>query len=107
MDLGIIEANSKLQSGLSKAQAFPVLGPAIASPIKLTCGIVQLIAGTFFGSLGSLSAMLASPNSRLSDYGFSALKNGSHLAAIGGQGIAYSVINMLTLGILGFLVERS
>jgi len=106
-----------LQRKLSIAQALPIVGPLVASPVKAVVSVAQIIYGiaraTFFG-IGTLSAyslnIFFHNNYKISNateflgkqmgYGFLDQFNGT-------CSLIYSLSNLFTLGVTGFVCERT
>ncbi len=89
-----------IQRSLSEAQAFPVVGPLVVSPIKAVVSVAHLIVGLAGSILFGTFAIL-SGNKTLSKMAF---KSFAH-TGLGLVGLAYSVGNFLTLGILAYKIE--
>lgn len=95
----ILGCETDFQKGMSRAQAYPLVGPFIVSPVKALISIVQTIVclvGVIF--LGLLSIPFKTPR----DGGLLA----GYYTVSGLISFSYSVINILSLGILGYKVER-
>ena len=94
------------QRSLDKAQAMPVVGFIFVSPIKAIVSAVEFVIGfalTIIGALGTLLHLCFTGkfSDSLSHFTWTAMKE----AGLGLLGIAYSVCNILTLGILGYRIE--
>lgn len=90
----------QVQRTLSKAQAIPLVGPVVFSPVKAVVSLAQIIAGVagtiLFGTVGFFTD---SP---------SILKPLGHSIGHMGMGLTsfvYSGINMATLGLFGISME--
>ncbi len=81
--------NESVEARIS--QGFPLVGPGVVSPIVAIVNLVKTIAGGIFALVGTLSS-----NPSLKNRGIS-------LAKEGGINIAYSLLNMVTLGVTGFI----
>lgn len=95
-----VETMLNVQRYLSRAQATPVIGPLLVSPVKAVVSTAQLIAGlvaTIF--LGTLSMLTF--NDFLAAKTLQALGH----AGLGFTGLAYSVSNFISLGIVGYRFE--
>jgi len=92
----------RVQSKLSEFQAVPVVGPLIGSPIKATVSTVQAVAG--LGAAIILAPVAAvTKNEKVIDYTCESFGQ----CGYGVMGLAYSIANIVTLGILGYKVEHS
>ncbi len=93
---------TSIQCFLSESQAIPLIGPLFVSPFKAALSLIQIIAGVAFalisatfGSLfGSPAAMKFAATSKL------------HVG-LGILSLCYSLVNMLSLGILGFYLQHT
>jgi hypothetical protein len=89
-----------LQRSLSEAQAIPVFGPIIVSPVKAVVSLAQMIMGlASFILLGS--ATLVFQKKCLLDKSITALGQ----VGLGLIGITYSLSNIITLGYAGYFFE--
>ena len=88
-----------IQRNLSKAQAFPVLGFIIASPVKATVSVVQIVASGVLGGVSFGCGLFG--NSKSMD--FAAKSLGCNFD--GWVSLGYSAANIISLGILGIIVE--
>lgn len=100
-----------IQRFLSKAQAIPLVGPLLFSPIKL---LVSILVFTF--SLGTYTIVAGPILAIYLLFGITksffldgildkVLKGCSFYFMIGGIGMIYSLSNFATLGILGYMIE--
>lgn len=96
-----------VQKGLSKAQAVPVVGPLIGSPVKALVSLIELVVGFIFAVVLGIVSVLGCccSNNFANEAGKGAFTAGTH-ALLGLWGIGYSAANFLTLGILGFVIEE-
>jgi hypothetical protein len=88
------------QRTLSKAQAIPVVGFLLASPVKALFSTLEFIVGiaaTIFFGTGAVLIL----NDKLAGYAWKALQH----AGLGLTGICYSIGNVLSLGLLGYRIE--
>ena len=89
-----------MQNILSMGQAIPVVGPICVSPVKAIASVGQTIvaiaASILFGSLALLT------NNKTLDHIY--IRSQKNVNS-GICHLAYSIINMLTLGIVGFKKE--
>lgn len=96
-----ISESWEFQRTLSAAQATPIVGPLLVSPVKAVVSIAQLIVGTvgsiFFGFLAALTF-----NDRLGELAFKSLCH----TGMGFLGLLYSASNFLSLGIIGHNIEN-
>jgi len=97
----------EVQRQLSKAQAFPVAGPIIASPVKAVISLAEIVGGLastiIFGVLATLFLMVFAET----PCGFCvemACDSLAHLG-LGILSFGYSVANMCTLGLVGYRIE--
>ena len=90
----------RVQFFLNKAQAVPVVGPVFVSPVKAVVSIAQTItaiaACIFFNALTRLT--------KKENLALLYIKSQAELS-LGFFNLAYSIINMLTLGIIGYKKE--
>jgi len=87
---------NEIQARLSTAQSFPIIGPLLISPVKALVSTIQFVAGI---ALGSLVGVFGALNNSRSD-----IKDAFELLDMGGSGLqhlAFSIANMLTLGLIG------
>lgn len=91
----------EVQNRLSLAQSFPIFGPLIVSPVKAVISAIQFVAGIVFGSLKGIFEALSG-----SHYHHSEAREWLVMGRHGLKQLAYSVVNMLSLGIIGAMVER-
>lgn len=94
------EAGWSVQRSLSKAQATPIVGPLLVSPIKALVSVAELIVGIagsiLFGTLAVLT---------FNDYlGGKAVESLGH-AGLGLLSLMYSISNILSLGLVGYRFE--
>ncbi len=96
-----ISESWEFQRTLSVAQATPIMGPLLVSPVKAVVSIAQLIVGVvgsiFFGFFAALTF-----NDRLGELAFKSLCH----AGMGFLGLLYSVSNFVSLGIIGYNIEN-
>ena len=93
---------AKMHLGFIRAQGAPVIGPLLVSPAAVLVSVAELVAG-FALSLFALPFGAICSNK-------SCLINGmkAHaLAIIGLTALVYSLGNILTLGVLGFCIEKN
>ncbi len=96
-DMSLLPA---MQAVLSRAQAVPIVGPLLVSPVKAVASVLQIAIGIFSAiSLGLSAALTGLRN--LDKRTVQALS----YASLGYLSFCYAAINMNTLGIFGFLVE--
>lgn len=90
-----------IQRNLSQAQATPIVGPLVVSPVKGVVSLAQIIVGIagtiLFGTLALLSW-----NDTMFKY---AAKSLGHVG-IGFTGFVYSISNFISLGLVGYRIER-
>lgn len=91
----------KMQRSLSVGHALPVIGPFVVSPIKAIISLVEAIIGITGAIFLSIPGYLFG-NQTLQNWTTHALDQ----AALGGLSFTYSMANMLSLGILGLIVEN-
>lgn len=91
----------EVQRTLSRAQAFPILGPLIVSPIKASLSIIMIIAGIILGTIVYVASR-ALNSASLKERAMLILKVGPDL---GSCSLLYSVVNILSLGIIGAIAE--
>jgi hypothetical protein len=103
-----MEPMTTFQDFLSKAQALPIFGPIVVSPIKALTSTVELVAGIagviLFGSLTCLT-LLVVPR-----VGFACLEAtylSLRLASHGKNELVYSLVNMISLGLIGAICENN
>lgn len=95
-----------LQETLSHAQAYPLVGPVVFSPIKALISLVQSIIYLLFASIHLLLAACCFLNvNARNDFANGAL-NSFGCATYALTHLGYSLLNILSLGILGFVVEK-
>jgi len=90
----------EFQQTLSIAQAYPILGPIFVSPVKAICALIQTVVSlTCVIFLGLLAILFegVGPYAGLAGAYF----------ATGLVGIIYSAINILSLGYIGYKIEKS
>ncbi len=89
-----------VQRSLSTAQAIPVFGIAV-SPVKAAVSIVQIIVGLAGTIIFGVGVLLTNREA----FGFgTVISFGISLA--GATSLVYSIGNILTLGILGYKLEK-
>lgn len=97
-----------IQRYLSKGQAIPLLGPALVSPLKAVVSLVELVVGFIFAVIFAIltALTLCLTNKDLSNgLGKNAFTAATH-SALGLVSFGYAVANMLSLGILGYILEN-
>ena len=98
----MLEPMWNVQRTLSRFQAVPLLGPVVGSPIKAMVSTAQIVAAfvaiIFWGSLFSITQ-----SSSMFDRTATSL---GHLT-MGAAGLAYSIVNLFTLGLSGFILETN
>ena len=96
----------RFQRFLGEAQAFPILGPAIASPVKAGVGLVEVVGGiagaVIFGSCATVVGFCGGSNEWLSNR---TIESGLYVG-MGAASTVYGLSNMITLGITGYVVEK-
>lgn len=92
---------SKVQSNLSTYQAVPIVGPIVVSPIKASMSSLQISGGLAAG-LGFAATTLISDNNKLKDYTIDSFAECGN----GVISLAYSIVNIASLGIVGYAVEN-
>lgn len=91
-----------VQRGLSLGQAVPVVGPLIVSPVKFCVSAIQCGIALPVGIVAAVAAGVFCCNCQpLTEFALASLVH----AGMGGVGMTYSVVNILSLGILGFKLE--
>ena len=95
-----IEPLCSLQRVFSKAQIIPLIGPIVVSPVKAIVGLVEIVAGSVLGLLSGVfgTIFLSRP---LLGCSVTSLKIACH----GALSVIYAVGNLLSLSILGWIVE--
>lgn len=106
------------QQALSRGQAIPVVGPFLISPVKIAAGVIQAVASLALGLLlGAGSGLflnlgiMADDGERRERFFHLAKKlekasDDSYACMECGLGSAlYGLVNMLSLGILGYYTE--
>ena len=89
-----------IQRRLSFAQAIPIVGPLIFSPMKAMVSTAQIIAGIAGSIIFSLGFCLTeSPASR------EGLKNSGIHVMMRLTSLSYSAVNFFSYGIIGFTME--
>lgn len=89
----------EFQQKLSKMQAYPVVGPIFVSPAKAVCAVIQtIISLTAAVFLGLLAIVFVNVRPYA---GIAFLYAGTGLIGLG-----YSVVNILSLGYIGYKIER-
>lgn len=91
----------EVQRGLSRAQAIPLIGPLVVSPLKAAVSLVQFVVGFFFSVICGSLCVMGVLSERLATSTFTALKH----TGLGFIGLGYSLMNIFTLGILSMKVE--
>ncbi|MCH9626503.1 MAG: hypothetical protein S4CHLAM2_01250 [Chlamydiales bacterium] len=91
-----------MQRGMSRFQAIPVVGALFVSPVKAVISLVQAVVGFLFAVVLGTVAIVCK-NEWASEKAWIALKH----TGLGLASLAYSLGNMISLGALGFTVERS
>jgi len=96
------------QRFLSKAQAVPVIGP-IASSVKAVVSVAEIVSSVVLTFVFGICAIFTAGCFPSDDenWFFQALTVSINHLEKGCGGLAYSVANALTLGILGFYVEKA
>ncbi len=94
------EATLKFHNFADAGQAVPVVGPLIASPLKAAISIIQLVVGTILGMITACIGACRHSNKTLN---FSA--SCFEQARQGGSGLAYSLANIFTAGILAYRIK--
>lgn len=92
-----VHCMNSVQNGLLRAQAVPVVGPFVVSPVKLSISLVQMImglVGTIF--FGMLTFVFCCSNC----CALKAKASFNHIQ-MGGKGFMHSLLNILSLGCLG------
>lgn len=88
------------QRTLSKAQTIPLFGPALVSPVKAFCSLVETIAALAVTILfGTLTFITENPTI------FLITTNAVLHAGLGLFGLGYSIANIVTLGLVGLSFE--
>lgn len=99
----------QLQTGLSKLQAIPVVGPSIFSPCKALLSTAQMIVGlaygVLFGFVGTSAAVLGL--NKIAQPILHVASEALAEAVLGFGSLFYACSNMATLGILGLTVVLS
>lgn len=96
-----LECTWEIQRNLSRFQAVPVVGPLIFSPLKAVVSLVQLVVGFVIAILALAIGMICCSDKSL-EVGIKAFAQ----SGMGLLGLAYSIANMLTLGIVAFCIEQ-
>lgn len=93
------------QSQLSRAQATLIIGPACVSPIKALFSVSEIVAGIALGVFCSLTALFLLPLApELSFYTIAVYGLISVISVLdGSKGLLLSAVNMVTLGLFGYL----
>jgi len=92
---------NEIQRSLSILQAVPLAGPICVSPIKAGVSLAQIIAGV---AVTVFSLALSPFFSREFGCGKAAME-GLSMAGDGVLSFSYSIVNMLSLGIIGMVAE--
>lgn len=93
-----------VQRGLSVSQAVPVVGPIFVSPIKFGVSAVQFGVGLPVTIVaGAASGICFGKCNAINNFALYSLGH----AGMGGGSMAYSVANILSLGILGYKLEKA
>ena len=96
-----ISASWEVQRALSSAQATPIVGPLLVSPVKAVFSTAQLVAGVAGTILfGTLALLTFHP-----DLASLATKSIAHVG-MGALGLMYSVSNFISLGIVSYRLEN-
>lgn len=97
------------QSGLSKLQAIPLVGPVVFSPVKATLSNTQIIVGLAVGIFSQVAAIsMALVGERREARYFSGISSCGFAETFKGIGsLFYACVNMATFGIVGLCVELS
>lgn len=91
-----------LQRVLSKAQAIPLIGFVVASPVKLLVSTIEFLAGSIFATI-ALTFGIIIDSDFLLEFAFT---SGAHALLGLGAGL-YSFGNMISFGILGLTFETT
>ncbi len=98
----MLEPMFEVQRGLSRFQAVPLLGPIVGSPIKALISTAQIVvafvAMIFYSSLFSFTRSQTMFERTATSFG--------HLT-MGAVGLAYSIMNLCTLGMGGLFLETN
>ncbi len=90
-----------VQNCLSRFQATPLIGPFIGSPLKALLSAAELVTAlalsVIFGALFTVTG-----NKTLGDWTMSMNRH----VGLGITGLIYSVVNFLSLGLIGHRVEN-
>ena len=88
------------QRALSKAQAVPIVGPVVVSPIKLVVSLIEAAAGLVFGGM-----FLGLATSTGFLFGVKPLTTcGAHFV-LGTASALYAVVNFFSFGAAGLAIE--
>lgn len=90
---------SHCQDTLSEFQAVPVIGPAFVSPAKLLVSKFEVITGLVVSIFNMVAAIFGTKEAGKN------FKAGICCVLEGIAHALYAVVNMLSLGILGLIVE--
>ncbi len=91
----------KLQRGLSIAQAVPVFGPLIVSPLKALVSKAQFVAGLAFYAYGKAMMAMGNNSEKMREF----VKEGKHHMIEGAKSWLYAVANITTGGLAGLAIE--
>ena len=91
-----------IQCYLSESQAIPIIGPSLVSPFKAALSTVQIIVGLVFTLISATLGRLCRSPAAMKF----AATSGLHVG-LGILSLCYSLVNMLSLGILGFYLHHT
>ncbi len=96
------------QRGMSKAQATPLVGFAIISPIKAVVSLVQIAVGLVFAVICAIFSAFTGGCGTPCGKGFTkgACTSMAH-AGLGMISLTYSIVNILSFGIASLVLEGS
>lgn len=83
----------------TRSQAFPLFGPAIASPITATVSLVHFVASSIIALVCLILSSLTTCCDRNETLGKKASDAGDHMI-LAARNFAFSIGNMITLGTL-------
>lgn len=97
-----------LQGRLRNWQAYPIIGPVIFSPIKAIISLVQLVLGMLVYIFAKLAASLCCSKccAGLKNKIQHVVNQAHHNMVIGLGELYYSLTNMATIGIVGYINVR-
>lgn len=92
---------STLQDRLSIAQAVPIVGPIIGSPIKFAVSKAEIITGIALAVFSVFAAILDTQTAK------NMFTEGGKMIGEGFLHMGYAAANFCTAGILGLIIEIS